>query len=60
MEEAERDRLIIETHCEVKSIKEWTQDHRVLHKDEKTARTRWTLFCLGTLAAFGTKLLFWK
>ena len=60
MNDSERDELLIEMRTDVKHIKDWIPQHEQTHRDDKSTRTRWTIFFTGTLVALLSKIVFWK
>jgi len=38
----------------------WILEHKEVHKEERTTRTKWSIFYLGSLIALVSRLMFWK
>ena len=60
MTNEERDDLLIRLDMRTAASERWETKHEELHKEEKTTRTRWTIFLAGCLVSFASALKFWK
>jgi len=60
MNEPQRDELLIRLDERTEATHRWILEHKQTHLEERTTRTKWSIFYLGSLIALVSRLVFWK